>query len=59
MYLLLVVGGTLVGVVFVDFFRSNDDEHQLNIGTVGNPTSYKVANPTLTINVQTFLRLST
>ena len=24
-------------IYFVDFFRSND-EHQLNIGTVGNPT---------------------
>ena len=22
----------------MDFFRSNDDENQLNIGTVGNPT---------------------
>ena len=26
------------GDIFVDFFRLDDDEHQLNIGTVGNPT---------------------
>ena len=45
------------------FFRLNDDGHQLNIGTVGNPTYeqtiIQVPNPILIINVQTFLRLST